>query len=376
MKQHIDIIGAGIGGLTAALALQKINHSITLYESAAEIKPVGAGIILANNAMQVLKKLEVFDRIKATGHYIGIMKITDTFLKPLSIVNLKSFEEKYCVHSVAIHRGTLQKILAESVGLTNIHFSKRLSQVKKDGTKTQAFFEDGTHISTDVLVGADGIKSVVRKDLFPAVTIRNARQFCWRGIAEMELPQLYQHEVIEAWGKGRRFGFVQIDHRKVYWYALTNEDESVAAENIADVFKEFHEVIASIIKATPPTQIITSSITDLAPFHQWSNAQVCLFGDAAHATTPNLGQGACQAMEDAYTLSRVLSKESNISKAFETYNQKRLAKAHLIVKRSWQLGQLAHTASKPGLWLRDVLMRYTPASFNQRQLETIFKLTD
>lgn len=223
MTETVNIIGAGIGGLTTALTLKQKGLNVAIYESSAEIKPVGAGIILANNAMQVFKKLGLQDKIEKSGNSISFMKITDNQLKPLSVVDLSEYEQKYGVSNVAIHRGELQKILANKLGFENINLSKRLSKIEK-AELFKLTFEDKTTLESKLIIGADGIKSVVRNQLFTENTIRNANQNCWRGICQIDLPEKYHNELNEAWGKGKRFGFVKISEKKAYWYALTNKN--------------------------------------------------------------------------------------------------------------------------------------------------------
>jgi len=229
MTETVNIIGAGIGGLTTALTLQQKGLNVKIFESSAEIKPVGAGIIMANNAMQVFQKLGIQDKIEKAGNKISYMKITDTQLNNISVVDLTEYEKKYGVHNIAIHRGELQKILANEVGYDNINLSKRLSKIEK----TEVFkltFEDNSAVESKLVIGADGIKSVVRNQLFQESTLRNANQKCWRGICEIDLPEKYHNELNEAWGKGKRFGFVKISNQKVYWYALTNSKNTKSDE--------------------------------------------------------------------------------------------------------------------------------------------------
>lgn len=373
MTKTISIIGAGIGGLTTALTLKQRGLNVNIYESSPEIKPVGAGIILANNAMQVFKKLGLQDQIEKAGNRISRMKITDDQLKPLSIVDLSEYEEKNGVSNIAIHRGALQKILAEHVGPESIKLSKRLSKVEKSELFNLTF-EDNTTLDTQFLIGADGIKSVVRNQLFSENTIRNANQNCWRGICEMELPGNYHHELNEAWGKGRRFGFVKIGAKKVYWYALTNKSSS-AGNNLLEIFKDFHQDILNVISATPIQQIITSEILDLKPIQKWQAENVCLIGDSAHATTPNLGQGACQAIEDAFVIGQLLDKGISFSDTFSQYESRRKKKAHAIVNTSWTLGKLAHIENSFGVKIRNLLMKNMPKFANKKQMDMIFTLS-
>lgn len=374
MPETVNIIGAGISGLTIALTLKQRGLNVNIFESSAEIKPVGAGIIIANNAMQVLKKMGIQDKIEKAGNKISYMKITDTQLNDISVVNLTAYEKKYGVHNIAIHRGELQKILATEVGYDNINLSKRLSIIEK----TELFkltFEDSSTIECKLVIGADGLKSVVRNQLFETSTLRNANQICWRGICEMELPQKYHNELNEAWGKGKRFGFVKISDTKIYWYALTNS-KNVKPEdiNLTKLFSEFHSDILQIIAATVKEQIIVNDIIDLKSIDKWQSEKVCLIGDAAHATTPNLGQGACQAIEDAYVLGKLLDSGLELENTFKEYENLRRKKAHIIVNTSWTVGKMAHIENSFIIWVRNFVMKNLPKSANKKQMDMIFNL--
>lgn len=374
MNEKITIVGAGIGGLTAALTLKQRGLDVSVFESSAEIKPIGAGVILANNAMQVFRKLGIKEKIEKVGHKISYINITDEQLNCISVSDLTVFEKKYGVHNIAIHRGELQRILANEIGYHNINLCKRLTKIEKDKL-FKLTFEDNSTFEADVVIGADGIKSVVRNQLFAENLLRNAKQVCWRGICEIDLAQKYHHELNEAWGKAKRFGFVKISDRKVYWYALANLNKVKTNNiNLTEYFGEFHNDILDIISATHKEQIFFSNIVDLKPIDKWQNENICLIGDAAHATTPNLGQGACQAIEDAYVLGKLLDKGIAIEKTFKEYESIRRKKAHMIVNTSWRLGKIAHLENSFGIWLRNFIMRNAPKMLNEKQLNAIFKL--
>lgn len=374
MSETVNIIGAGIGGLTTALTLKQRGLNVSIFESSVAIKPIGAGIILANNAMQVFQKLGIQDKIEKAGNKISYMKITNAQLKNISVADLTEYEEKYGVYGVAIHRGELQKILANEIGCENINLSKRLSKIEK-AELFKLTFEDNSVTESKLIIGADGIKSVVRNQLFKKSTLRNANQICWRGICEIDLPQQYHNELNEAWGKGKRFGFVKISDKKVYWYALANSKNVQSDKiNLTDFFSGFHDDILNIIKATAAEQIFTSQILDLKPIDKWQSKNICLIGDAAHATTPNLGQGACQAIEDAYVLGKLLDSGTAIENTFAQYEKLRKKKALAIINRSWMIGKMAHFENDTGIWLRNFLMKTLPKSANKKQMDMIFNI--
>lgn len=372
--KRIAIIGAGIGGLTAALAFKQKGFNVTVYESATEIKPVGAGIGIANNAMQIFKKLGIHKKIENAGVKVSTMNITDHNLRSLSVMDLKEFEVKYGVCNVSIHRAVLQNILAEEIGFENIQLSKRLLKIEQTD-KVKLFFEDNSIETADIVIAADGIKSIVRNQLFDPSQIRDTNQICWRGVSKMALPNQYTNKAVEAWGKGKRFGFVQINNQDVYWYAVVNESLVKQTENdLQDLFAEFNSDVLEIIENTSEDTMIKNRIIDLKPIHKWYNKNVCLLGDAAHATTPNLGQGACQAIEDAYLLAELYQEDKSIETVFEEYQKLRIKKAHSIVNSSWRIGKIAHIENNFAIYIRNLVMRSVPTSANSMQLKIIYNV--
>jgi 2-polyprenyl-6-methoxyphenol hydroxylase-like FAD-dependent oxidoreductase len=369
----VAIIGGGIGGLTTALALKRANIPFKVYESAQELKPVGAGIIIANNAMQVFRYFGIEGEITAQGNRISIMNITKPGLEIISSGNLQHFEKKYGLSNIAIHRASLHHILVDNLGKEHIYLNKKLRSISREKDCFALTFEDGTTAKHEYLIGADGIHSTVRRELFPENGLRDAGQLCWRGVTRFDLQEAYHHTVNEAWGNGKRFGFLRINAQMVYWYFLIKDKYANKTTDILPLLQDFHPVVAQIVKATPRESWFISPIADLKPISKWSIQKACLVGDAAHATTPNLGQGACQAIEDAYVIARLLQQQS-IDEAFANYPVLRMKKARYIVNASWQIGNLAHVENKLSRWIRDGILKAMPASINNKQLEKIFAL--
>jgi 2-polyprenyl-6-methoxyphenol hydroxylase-like FAD-dependent oxidoreductase len=302
---QISIIGAGIGGLTLGNILKQQHLDITIYESAPEIKPVGAGIMMAVNAMQIFDKLGLKEKIESRGNKIHGIFITDEKLKIISTTNVLALEKKFNSCNVAIHRAELQNILAENLGFENIKLNHSLQQIQKKENYLLEFENDLT-TESKIVFGADGIHSKVRNKIFGNGKIRNAGQKCWRGLTDLELPEKYNHHALEIWGKGKRFGFVKISNKKVYWYALVNENKFDENLDLPETFRDFDSLVLEILRSTKKENIILNGIIDLAPIPKWYAENLCLIGDAAHATTPNMGQGACQSIEDAYVIGKLL----------------------------------------------------------------------
>jgi 2-polyprenyl-6-methoxyphenol hydroxylase-like FAD-dependent oxidoreductase len=368
-----DIIGAGIGGLTTAIALEQKGFKVRVFEQAKLIKPVGAGIILANNAMQVFNKLGLKAEIEANGNVISTIKITKPNLKTISKVDLSYFEKKHQVKNIAIHRGKLQQILIEKLKATEIYLDHQLKTVVKADNGHSLCFENGKRIHSDQLIGADGLHSKVRRSLFSNNHIRHANQVCWRGVTEYQLPTDLRNELNEAWGKNDRFGFVQIAENKVYWYALKSNKAQCAVHNLEKSFAQYHSVIKNLIASTNNEQINEAEISDLKPSTIWHKENVCLIGDSAHATTPNMGQGACQAIEDAFILAECLNKyETN--KAYYEFQNLRLKKALGVVNMSWNVGKMAHVSNPILIAIRNQIIKMTPSFITKKKTKQLFKL--
>lgn len=367
----ISIIGAGIGGLTLGNILKQQNLDFSIYESAPEIKPVGAGIMMAVNAMQIFEKLGLKDEIENAGNRIHGIFITDEKLKTISTTNVLALENKFNSCNVAIHRADLQHILASNIGFENIRLNQNLQFIEKNANY-RLKFEDGTEIESKIVFGADGIHSKVRKQILKTGTVRNAKQKCWRGLTNFDLPEKYLHHALEIWGKGKRFGFVKLTENKVYWYALINESNYTESINLIETFRDFHSIVAEILATTKPEDIILNDIIDLAPVPKWFSENLCLIGDAAHATTPNMGQGACQSIEDAYVIGHLLQNDTNFNSVFEEFQKMRRKKVDYIVSTSWKIGKLSQWEN--GNSLRNFIMRTVPEGISQKMIEKVLQL--
>lgn len=367
----ISIIGAGIGGLALGNILKQQHYDFTIFEAAPEIKPLGAGIMMAVNAMQIFDKLGLKEKIENAGNKVHGISITDEFLKPITKTGIPALEKKYSSCNVAIHRAELQKILAEGIGYEHIKLNHSLRTIEKNQNYS-LHFENGTQAESKIIFGADGIHSKTRSQILKTGSIRNAGQKCWRGILEFDLPEELNHEAIEMWGKGKRFGFVKISDTRLYWYALVNEKKHKRYLKLCDYFEDFHPLVLDILETTLEENIILNDIIDLSPIPSWYSGRLCLIGDAAHATTPNMGQGACQAIEDAYIIGRLLEKSHDFNVVFEEFQKIRRKKVDYIVNTSWRIGKISQW--EKGNTLRNFFMRLIPDITNQKLAEKIIRL--
>lgn len=374
----VSIIGAGIGGLTLAIALQKKGVEVEIFEAASAFGKVGAGIVLAINAMQVYRRLGLDQQLQAKGNCLKKMAITNAQLKIMAGNEMAYFEEKHSLSNVAIHRATLHEVLLSELSNVPLHLNKKLKQLEEGTDGIQLEFVDGSMHKADLVIGADGIHSGVRQSIFPEAKERFAKQLCWRGVLPFKLEKGMEQTMRESWGGDCRFGIVPIEKDQVYWFACVsyqkNAKEEFKAIDLSQRFSNFNPIVAQIIKETPKNKIIEAELSDLEILKTWHKGKVCLMGDAAHATTPNMGQGANQAIESAWVLADCLTRETDPKVAFEAYQKIRQAKANEIVKTSWQIGKIAHIKNPIMVALRNAAIRMTPDFVGRKQLENVFEL--
>ena len=327
--------------------------------------------------MQVYEKLDLANELVEKGNRISRLSITESNLKPMSTIDLTDYERKTGLANLAIHRGSLQTLLLSQLEEGDLNTSKKLARIAIGETPV-LHFEDGSTIKSEYVIGADGINSVVRKSITTQNTIRSAKQICWRGVANFKLPENDQTHFREAWGKGCRFGFGQINQQQVYWFALLNIQESINEYEGIDWkkrFEIFDSLVPELIQSTPDKSIHVAEITDLKPIKSWYQNQICLIGDAAHAMTPNMRQGAGQSIEDAYILANCLEKYSP-EEAFEKYQFLRITKTLQIVNNSWRIGQVAQLENGLGIWFRNQVMKLTPDAIGKKQTTKVFELAE
>ncbi|MDH5380545.1 MAG: FAD-dependent monooxygenase [Cyclobacteriaceae bacterium] len=374
--KKITIIGAGIGGLTTAIALKKQGFEVEIFEQSKEFTNAGSGILLAPNAMQVFKTIAVYNDVLQMGNYVKRLKAVTKNLSTLSNMEYKKFEDEYGVKTIAIHRATLHKVLMSHLSDIPIHVNKKVESVYQENEEVQISFTDGSHHKTELLIGADGLHSPIRKSIFNNTSLRDSGQVCWRGISEIKLNGGLEEELNECWGKGKRFGFVRISYNQIYWFAVLNKKQYPDSNtNLTSAFELFHPTILNLIKSTPAEKIIHNEIWDLKPIENWFSGNICLLGDAAHATTPNMGQGAAQAIESALALSLCL-KESpdNTQKAFQRYQELRKEKANYITNTSWRIGKIAQTNNTVLCILRNLISKVMPASVMEKQNKKVYDI--
>lgn len=377
---RVLIIGGGIGGLTAAVAFRRKGWDAVVYEATPELRPVGKGIWMPTNAMQVLGRLGLAATVTKAGWPLDRIQLRTKTGTVLSTIDLGLVQAQYGHTTISIHRATLVDILSAGLPPGMLHLGKRFTGFVQEANEVVARFEDGTEVRGDLLVGADGIRSAVREQLFPKVRLRYSGQTCYRGLTEMDLPNGLTKTCWEVWGGRCRFGFSAVGPHQVYWFATVScqedgEDRSGATTHqLAEWYTGFPSPIPELVAGARTEDIIRTDLHDFLPIPRWHGSRIVLIGDAAHAMTPNLGQGGAQAIEDAFVLAEQLDGHDSTAEALDRYQRMRMPKAAWIVNTAWRFGQLSHWQNPAARWVRDLALRWTPRWVNRNQLNRLYSL--
>jgi FAD-dependent urate hydroxylase len=368
-KKPVLIIGGGIGGATAALALRKIGVEALVFERATELKEVGAGLGLWLNAVSVFDKLGIGEKIRSISQplvYGDMCRPDGKTISSMKISDVIGSEDtgNFVMHRAALHNAILENLPKEI--LFTDHEFKRFEQIEDT---VVAHFKNGAIFEGSLLIGADGLHSVVRREIAGETPLLYSGQTCFRGIAD------YVDEsadtIREIQGRGIRGAVCPLNQEKVYWWTAMNApagEQDVPAERrerLLEIYKGWSFGLPGAIAATTG-EILKNDLYDREPLTNWTRGRATLLGDAAHPTTPNLGQGACMAIEDGFVLARNIQKHGANEKALLAYQTERIPRTSKIVKQSRQFGRLAGWENPFAVWLRETILKLTPASATKK----------
>ena len=367
------VVGGGIGGLTAAIALRRVGIGAVVFERAGELREIGAGISLWVNAMKALERLEIADAVRASGRQEIGGAILTSGGGTLSEIPADALEERFGPN-VVLRRADLQGALLAALPEDAVRLDARCVGYRQDGYGVTALFAGGREERGDLLVGADGLNSVVRKQLFGGgAEPRYAGFTAWRALAEPGEDQAG----FEAWGRGEIFGLAGLGRGRFYWYATKNAPEGqrdAAAGRKAELLERFGswcEPIPSVIRATEETAILRNDIYDREPAGRWGEGNATLLGDAAHPMTPNLGQGACQAIEDAVVLADAVRLSDSAASALRSYEARRIRRTGAVVRASRSMARVLQIEAPLLCGVRDAGVRLMPAGARMGRLDPI-----
>ncbi|MBR9854660.1 MAG: zeaxanthin epoxidase [Algicola sp.] len=374
--KNISIIGGGIGGLTTALCFEKLGIAYTLFEKVDELKTVGAGIWLSPNALQVLEWIDpkLLHSIQRSGNSFDKILLANHKLEPIRDSSQDFVKDVFGYTTLAIHRGVLQKTLYSFINKANIKLDKGFEYYTLNNDHSYTInFHDKSIQKTNAIIGADGINSKVRQQLFPDSKLRYSGQTCWRGVADFEIDSNLASSGFTLWGKKLQFGVSKLEKGKTYWFAVMlsepnlQDNKDTVKTKLMELFSQYHPIVTTLIQNTSINKIIRGNISDLEWLGKWHADNICLIGDAAHAMTPDLGQGGAQAIEDAFYLANFIDNTNTLDTAFNDFYNYRKKKVKKLVEQSRLTSKMAVT-NGPLELLRNIILKYSPEKALQKQM--------
>jgi len=350
------VVGAGIGGLAAAIALEQAGVEPVVLERAPELHEVGFGLVVSANAVAALRQLGLRDGVAARGTSVRRAEIRNPRGDLLTRIDyVGQGWETY-----GILRAELQQAMLEKVPAERLRLGMTCIGATEDG---RALLEGADPLVADIVVGADGIRSMVRRSLFGDEPLRYGGHRAWR--AGTGFDERVRDRFVEVWGVGGGFGFGPAGPDRVYWYCFEAVPEGAPApERPRDEFLRryggWFDPIPALIESTEPDAIESTFTYDRPPLGRWGRGRVTLLGDAAHPMKPNIGQGAAQALEDAAALGSCLAGTDDPEGALRAYECRRVRRASTVVRASRQAGRVAEIRSPLGARVRDAVMKALP----------------
>jgi FAD-dependent urate hydroxylase len=345
------IIGAGMGGLCAGIALKRIGYEVKVFEKVRDIKPVGAALSLWSNGVKCLNYLGLEKQVAALGGQMDSLAYHNGQNgTPLTQFSLAPLYERAGQRAYPVSRTELQAMLMREFGEQDVTLGCELIGVTETDGQVTATFADGTHETGDLLIGADGTHSIVRPYVLGhSVERRYAGYVNWNGLVEIDERLAPATQWTTFVGEGKRVSLMPIsDHRFYFFFdvplpqGLPNDRSNYKA-SLKEYFKGWEEPVQNLIDAIDPERTNRVEVGDIEPFMNWTRGRVALLGDAGHSTTPDIGQGGCMAMEDAVALAIALKTNTlGIEDALVRYQNKRAPRAGELVLRARKRCDVTH----------------------------------
>ncbi|MCX2525256.1 FAD-dependent urate hydroxylase HpxO [Larsenimonas rhizosphaerae] len=351
--RSITIIGAGMGGLTTALALRQAGHTVHVFDRVSALRPAGAALSVWSNGVKVLAALGLETRLKAASGTMTHMAYADQHGRPLTHFDITPLYSRVGQPACPIARTALQTLLLEAVGEDRVSLGENCTHYTTTETGITAHFNSGLTVESDLLVVADGTHSILRNQAM-GETIE--RRYCgyvnWNGRVPVT-PELGDPECwIQYVGHGQRVSMMpmgEVDGVPHFYFFLdvplpdgTPNDPGQYRAELARHFDGWAEPVQTLIARIDPAHMARVEIHDIDPLPRLTASRVALLGDAAHGMSPDLGQGGCQAMEDAWVLARALDDADTLDEALATYDHRRVDRVGDIILRARKRAATTH----------------------------------
>ncbi|WP_180163835.1 FAD-dependent urate hydroxylase HpxO [Acinetobacter sp. YH12049] len=347
----ITIIGAGMAGLTTGIALKKFGHQVTIYEQAEQILPVGAAISLWSNGVKCLNYLGLTEQVEKLGGKMDRLAYIDGLTGDvMTQFSLFPLIEEVGQRPYPVSRADLQNMLMDEFGRENIHLGKKMVSFSEQDDQVITRFADGSEVLADLLVGADGTHSLTRAYVLgEQVERRYAGYVNWNGLVDISEEFAAADQWTTFVGEGKRVSLMPVADNRFYFFfdvplaAGLENDRTQYKALFKEYFKGWCEPVQKLIDAVDAKKTNRVEIHDIEPFADFYKGRVVIVGDAAHSTTPDIGQGGCQAMEDAIYLARSLQINTlGLQDSLRRYQNKRNERANELVLRARKRCDVTH----------------------------------
>ncbi|WP_402464463.1 FAD-dependent urate hydroxylase HpxO [Isoptericola aurantiacus] len=364
---RIIVIGAGVGGTSAAIALQRLGHDVVVYDRMRENKPVGAALSLWSNGVKVLNWLGLGEQVAALGGAMEDMAYLDGHTGAemcrfsLAPVTAATGQRPY-----PVARADLQRLLMETFGTANIHLGKQMVAVADDGEQVTATFADGSTDTADLLLGADGARSITRDHVTgadedgPRIERTYSGYTNFNGLIAADTAVGPKNQWTTYVAEGKRAAVMPVaDGRFYFWFDVPQPaglpyGPTDGTAPLEEAFAGWAPGVQALLAAIDPQRSLNRvEIWDIDPFHTWTRGRVALLGDAAHNTAPDIGQGACLALEDTFALAISLATNTvSVEDSLRRYAAARSERAGELVLRARARGDETHgyDAARTAAW--------------------------
>jgi 2-polyprenyl-6-methoxyphenol hydroxylase-like FAD-dependent oxidoreductase len=354
------IVGAGIGGLAAAIALRRGGWDVRVVEQAATPRELGFALALAPNALAALAELGVRDAIVGRGVEVKTFDVRRMDGRVVTRVDLKGD----AVQSVVLLRQALHGTLLETFGATGLLLGAHVTEVRFERVPPSVTLADGRELDADVVIGADGVGSIVRRALHPDEPPPRASGYhALRGVSFDAGDRLGTADAAVYLGDGVEIGFARASASAVYWYVshvgeFAGPDPAATLERCT---RGLDDRVAAITRAARADDVRPDPLFCRDPIDRWGQGRVTLLGDAAHPVLPHTAQGAALALEDAVALWLALRGGDDVEASLRRYERVRSARTRGIVRSGPRIAAMTTTRSRARIAVRDGLLRVTPA---------------
>ena len=361
------IVGAGIGGLAAGVALRRAGWQVCIFERAASPREIGFALNLAPNAIVALRELGLAETILSAGMPMTAAELRRAGGRVLRRVNIAASLSNRSTPSVVALRSMLHGALLDANGMESLVLDSTVERFSIDCDRVVLHVSNRRTFTGDILVGADGAGSVIRKQLHPDESPpRRSGYFAVRGVAYQAATHLGDLSALAVFGDGVESAAARAGPDAVYWYQslLAGDVEGLDMQGplrIADrVAASLDPQLHAVVRATKPEDARIDELLVRPPIDVWGHGPVTLLGDAAHPMLPHTGQGAAQALEDAVALGLALASDGPAVDALRRYERVRAARTRRIVRTGPQIARVTTTRNKAIAWLREAGIRLAP----------------